>query len=519
MIEAILSRAAQAGIRLWVEDDQLHYRMPPGAVAPEIFAELRAHKPGVISHLKNRDRATAKRAADLLYLTDTAQNASFLPMRIENLWRAEGFAATVPFHLAFPIALGTAVDLPALRDAITLVVSRHDALRTILVRSGERPQMSVQGPASPDLDSVEISRAILTAHREGVDSIITDFIDEPIDLLREPGFRVRAFRDEDANTIVFVKLHHYFAEAWSAQILRREILSCYGAFKERKNPELPQIITQFGAYGRAQRQFLSEKLDDHLAYWQNRLGALPASRLAYDFVKDTGRIGRLFFALDEGLMDGINALSRDCRATPAIILLSAFQILLAGWSEQQRVATAVNMADRAAEDLRNTVGYLIASVAIASDIGPDIPVRTLFSEVASTFHSAYLYRTLSYDLYERVVQPSQPFCPSLFNFVPLQVMPSQGKDRAPLNNFSSIVPARDVQRVKVQRELYLNLNELPGGAAGKTHYNLDFFAEATIVTLIEGFKLALQEIVTDPNRSIGAIQRRIFRRGASAAGI
>ena len=88
MIDAILSRAAQAGIRLWVEDDQLHYRMPPGAVALEIFAELRAHKPGIIAHLKNLDRANAKRAADVLNLTDCPQSASVLPMRA-RFWQTE----------------------------------------------------------------------------------------------------------------------------------------------------------------------------------------------------------------------------------------------------------------------------------------------------------------------------------------------------------------------------------------------------------------------------------------------
>lgn len=511
MIDGLLSRAGQAGIRLWVEGGELHYRVPRRSADPRLLAELRASKPLLVSHLQNLSRDISQRCNVTLRLMPLEQSCTLLPMRIEGLWRAEQFARTVPFHLSFPIVLGSDVDLSVLRDALTVIVSRHEALRSTFAFDAGRPVMVVHDIASPCLDTAEICRDVISRHREGVMSPIDDFIQAPIDLLNEAGFRCRAYRDDMGQVTLFVVVHHYFAEAWSAQILRREILASYARLKTGQLPELPEVTTQFGGYALAQRRFLAANLEDHLGFWRDRLECVAASQLPYDFTRSTNKMGRLFFALDEALMDGINALARDCRVTPAVMLLSAFQILLGAWSKQEQVVTAVNMADRSSEEFRNTVGYLITSVPIASTVGRSLQLRDFFAEAASNFYGAYLYRTLSYDLYDQVVEPPRPFCTTLFNFVPLQVMPSQASDRVPMQYSAKIVPGPDMQRVKVHRELYLNLNELPRGAAGKIYYNLDYFSAETIISLIENFRSVLREVVADAKRTIGEIQDRALR--------
>lgn len=51
---AMLERIEAAGVRLWVEGDELRYRARPGALTAERAAWLREHKPVLLAALKVR---------------------------------------------------------------------------------------------------------------------------------------------------------------------------------------------------------------------------------------------------------------------------------------------------------------------------------------------------------------------------------------------------------------------------------------------------------------------------------
>ena len=175
------------------------------------------------------------RAREILGLDQPEQDRQFLSMRIENLWRAEGFAPVVPFSGSIFVPLGPSVDLGILRDSLLTVMRRHDVLHSRLALSGNRPIQLVEEVKEPDLDIVDVPRAVIQAHREGgAPSALTEFVDAPINLLTEPGFRCRLFRDEDGNITLGILLHHYFGDGWSSQILRREISAVYSALAQKQ---------------------------------------------------------------------------------------------------------------------------------------------------------------------------------------------------------------------------------------------------------------------------------------------
>jgi len=200
------------------------------------------------------------RAREVLGLDQPEQERRFLSMRIENLWCAEGFAPVVPFSGSIFVPLGPSVDLGILRDSLLTVMRRHDVLHSRLAVSGNRPIQLVDEVKAPGLDIVDVSRAVIQAHREGgAPSALTEFVDAPINLLTEPGFRCRLFRDEDGNITLGILLHHYFGDGWSSQILRREISAVYSALAQNKLPELSEP-TQYADYAVSQRQSLSKIL-------------------------------------------------------------------------------------------------------------------------------------------------------------------------------------------------------------------------------------------------------------------
>jgi hypothetical protein len=455
------------------------------------------------------------RAREILGLQQLEQEQRFLSMRVEYLWRAEGFAPVVPFHGSIFVPMGPSIDMGVLRESLLTVMRRHDVLHSRLAISGNRPVQRVDALNAPDLDVTDVSRSEILAHREGGPaSALSEFVDAPINLLAESGFRCRVFRDEDNNCTLGIVLHHYFGDGWSSQILRREIAAAYSAIAQKLSPELGDT-TQYAQYAFSQRQSLSRTLATHLAYWRQRLEKSPPSKLPYDHVRDTNKMGRIYFGIGEELSADLAAMARSQRLSAFVIYLAALQMLLAHWSGERKVITAVNTADRIRPQFQNTVGYLIASVPVYTEIADDWKLSDLLSAVAKTFYDAYAHRDLSYDLYDEIFAPPQPFCTTLFNFIPLQEKISAARNQSSAPPFAGIVAGPPIQRVRVHREIYFCLVELPRGMIGKIYYNMDFFAPKTIHGLVARFNGILEKMAADPKCGVDEILQAARRPTAS----
>ena len=62
----------------------------------------------------------------------------------------------------------------------------------------------------------------------------------------------------------------------------------------------------------------------------------------------------------------------------------------------------------------------------------------------------------------------------------------------------------DVDTGTTRVDLHVQLDERPQGIMGRIKYSRDLFDESTIVRLVDHFKILLEGIVTNPDRSISA---------------
>ena len=340
------------------------------------------------------------RTRQILGLDRPEQEPRRLSMRVEQLWRAEGFAPVVPFNGSFFSPLGPSVDIAILQESLAAVMRRHDVLHSRLAISGNHPVLVIEELKEPDLAVTKVTRAQIAAHREGEPSIRcrSEFVaDAPINLLSESGFRCRAFRDEDGNVTLGVLLHHYFGDGWSSQILRREISTAYAAMAQGNVLQLNETL-QYADYALSQRQSLAASLSGRLGYWQKRLENAPSYKLPYDHVADTGKMGRLYFGIGEELAAGLAAISQSLRVSIFIIYLAALQMLLARWcGERKSHYGGQHRWSRVKPQFLNIVGYLIASVPVYTEIQDDWTLNDLLSSIAKSFYDAYGHRDLSYD--------------------------------------------------------------------------------------------------------------------------
>jgi hypothetical protein len=428
-----------------------------------------------------------------------------LPPRVEHLWRRDGFAAEIPFTNAALVPMGTA-DAGMLYEAIAAVVARHEILRTRLaVKDGRAIQIAESWKVSR-LEVSRVRREELTDSRPGHLSAAGAFAQGTPDLYAQDGFRCHGFRDETGEITLGLLAHGFFADAWSAQLLLREIRAAYAALETRSALCLPPVL-QYADYARSVLTALGAGLQSHLGHWHRVLkGAAPAD-LPCDRDGDTSRRGRSFFFLKRDLADRLSAIARQHRVSLMILLLAACQIAQARWSGMGDILSAVYTADRVKPEFHNTVGMLITNMPVRSLIDPGASLDVFLGELSRAYYGGYAHRELSCELYEAVFAPPSPFCATVFNFVPLQ-KGAADDDPFAVRAFEGIVATPDAARPAIYREIYLGLSQHPDGILGKLFYNAGRFSPEAMAAFVENFRTVAERMATDPAPAIKALLGR-----------
>ena len=422
-----------------------------------------------------------------------SQQARPLPPRVERIWRMDGFAADIPFTNAMFVPAGIS-DIGLLSETVAKVVDRHEALRTRLAILDGRAVQIAESWKISHLEVTKIQRSELTDSRPGQVSAVAAFTQGKVDLYAQDGFRCHAFEDETGELTLGILAHGFFADAWSSQILLREIRTVQTALKDDSKVELPPA-NQYADYARDVRTTLNEGLCSHLDYWRNKLGDMPPAKLPQDRDGDTTRRGRSFFFLAEDLAAGLAACAQNRRVSLMILLLAAYQLALARWSGQKEILSAVYTADRVKPRFQNIVGMLVTNMPVPSKIDPALGLDAFLLELSRDYYGGYAHRELSCELYDAIFAPETPFCATVFNFVPLQKNFSD-RDLFAVPPFTGTITTPDAARPAIYREIYLGMSQHDSGILGKVFYNAGHFSSQAIERFIANFREVVRRIAS-----------------------
>jgi len=438
-----------------------------------------------------------RRARAILGLDDQKLFPAALPPRAEQLWRLDGFAANVPFTNPMFVPLGSP-DMGCVYDALARVVARHQALRTRLIVATGRPLQVVEDWKVSRIELVDVQRRELDEDRpDGPPSPVSEFTKSAMDLYAQEGFQVRAFRDEQGDVTLGFLAHGYFSDAWSSQVLLKEFRAIHAALENGGTPALAPVA-QYIDYAQSQRRSLDGDLPSHLAYWQKKLEPMPPARLPQDHHKQTGRRGRSYFFIRDEIFMRLVVLAATNRISLTLILLAAYQLSLARWSGQREILSAAYTADRVRPQFQGTIGFLVTNMPVCARLEPAISFRAFLADFAREFYGSYPHRELSCELYDAIFAPPQPFCATVFNFVPLQARFS-ASELLSLPAFDGVVTGPDGARPAIYRDIYLGLAQYPNGLLGKLFYNADLFTPQGAEIFVDHFRHVVGKLAGEPD--------------------
>lgn len=280
------------------------------------------------------------------------------------------------------------IDRRALGAALTRLTARHRVLRTRFALDGEQPVQLVE----PVRDVELILIPIPDAAEESFTAACAPYVNAPFDLGERPPLRavlVSAGEHEHALSVV---VHHIVSDGWSFTVLWRELLALYREETGEGTAELPELKLQFGDYALAERARLDGgAAEEAVRYWTGRLAGVSALRMPLDHPRPTEPAhpaGFADLALGPDLVAGLDALAREQRCTPFMVLLAAYQSVLARWSGSYDFAVGTPLAGRNETAHEALLGYFSRTGVIRADLTGEPDFRTVLRRVRSATMAA-----------------------------------------------------------------------------------------------------------------------------------
>ncbi|QSQ25805.1 non-ribosomal peptide synthase/polyketide synthase [Pyxidicoccus parkwayensis] len=408
------------------------------------------------------------------------------------------------YNIPSAVRLTGPLDSKALERSFEALVRRHESLRTTFrTEAGVPVQVITESPVLDwrelDLSTLPESEARLHVARESL---------RPFDLEQGPLFRPTLLKLSAEDHVLVLVLHHIVSDGWSTGVLVREVGALYDAFSRGLPSPLPTLPIQYADYAVWQRGWLSgEVMEEQLGWWKAQLaGAPPHVELPTDFPRPpslSNRGSTVQVRLSRELSDALKVLAQGEGATPFMLLLAAFQVLLSRYSGQEDIVVGSPIAGRRHAETEGLIGFFVNTLVLRARPEGSLSFLELLRQVRETTLGAYEHQDVPFEKLVEELQPVRDLGRSPL-FQVLFVLQNAPMQEVLLPSLA-IRPLEGGVGDVSKFELSLNLSESPEGFFGHLQVASDLFTEATGSRLMRHFQVLLEAIASAPEQRLSSL--------------
>jgi amino acid adenylation domain-containing protein len=398
--------------------------------------------------------------------------------------------------------LGT-LNVAALRETLTQIVSRHETLRTAFISSGGEVRQCVRPPWTVPLGVIDLAGLPSSLRQREANRLASQEGQRPFDLSSGMPLRGILLRLGEREHVIVFTLHHIVCDGWSLGILTREVSMLYEAYSSGRAPSMPPLPVQYRDYSAWQHATLRGKaLEGHLEYWRAQLADLPTVQLPTDRARpatQTYRGGSLPFHLDADLITKLQTVNATERATVFMAMAAALYIFLHCYTGQRDLAIGAPIAGRSRPEVENLIGFFVNQLVLRNRLAGSMSFRELLRQVRSTTLDAFAHQDLPFECLVRELDPERDETRNPLFQVSLAVQ------NAPMTDLSlANLEARPFQfNSRTSRfDIEVHVHEGPAGIGGVWLYSAELFEEETAARMLQMFLTLLRGAVADPDRPL-----------------
>ncbi|WP_369414579.1 non-ribosomal peptide synthase/polyketide synthase [Corallococcus soli] len=435
-----------------------------------------------------------------------AEPLSFAQQRLWLLDQLQPGSAS--YNLPATVRLTGALDIEALRRTFQELVRRHEALRTTFqVRDGQ-PVQHIDSTRDLAWDVVALD-AVEASRREGEMRRRVELeARRPFDLSRDSLLRVTLLRLSEQDHVLVLVMHHIVSDGWSTGVLVREVGALYSAFSQGRPSPLPELPVQYADYAAWQRGWLKgEVLESQLSWWRAQLeGASHALELPTDRPRSavqTFRGAHRSAQWSKGLGEQLTALARQEGATPFMVLLAAWQVLLARYSGQQDISVGTPIAGRNRTELEGLIGFFVNTLVIRSRLEGSPSFRQVLRQVKETTLGAYAHQEVPFEKLVEELRPERDLSRSpLFQVMFTLQNAESAAPQAPSSEGALSLRSLETLGDTAKFDLTLSMMEDPTGLFASLEFNTDLFDAATAERMLKHLGMLLEGLAKDADADV-----------------
>ena len=408
----------------------------------------------------------------------------------------DGGAFGPRFLLVCEVRITGHVDLALLQGALDDVVTRHELLRTLVVRDADPPYQEIYPPCQVPLEVKDLPPVTGKSRDIVAQELIAEAEAGTISAEEVPTLRALLCRFDDRDSALVLTVHHSVSDGWSLQVILRDLGAFYAARRTGLPAKLPEV-RQYREYAEWQKASATSTAEDGAPrYWQDKLrgareftipndhGHPDSYSSPYSLYNDT---------IDADVISAASSLARRTRTSTFTVLLSAFYVLAHNITGATDLAIRAFTAGRNEEQFQDIMGLFINVLPFRTDLADCTSFRDILIRAKETFIDA-----LAHELPVTVIEQTFPdFVKSREDLRTSQFIISETPTQLGDVVFPIAEGAREVHQYLLEESrhhdiptgLVWGLTPTPdGGLCSGVLFNPDEFDESTVVGWAAGLR-------------------------------
>lgn len=284
-----------------------------------------------------------------------------------------------------------AVDDQALRYALDDLVERHEILRSEVARDAQPRYQEVRPPSPVKL----LTRTIPAEPGKSRDLQCEELLAEVA--LRDfsahdlPLLRADLGRFDDTDSVLLITAHHSAVDAWSMQVVIRDLATLYAIRRGLDAPALPEM-GQYREYAASQHNADASALDPERDFWREKLSGARAFALPIrpaEQPESASRYAMRNISLSPETSRAIVRMASELRCSPYMVMLSAFYLMAHGISGATDLTVTTFSSGRSEARYRNTIGPFLNLLPVRTEISGSATFRELVKRTRANCVEAY----------------------------------------------------------------------------------------------------------------------------------
>ena len=501
----LLRFAKNEGVSLVLEDDKVQLKIAKNKeIDPQLLERLRSKKDAIRDFLQQEASNSKAVFGKLKPIESKDTDKMLLSYAQERLWFIDQFEGSTQYHQPSILRIENELNPVLIEAAIKDLIGRHDVLRTVI---HSKDGVAYQKVKSVDKWKMEFSEMKIGDQPIELKKRIRSIVDSPFDLSSDYMLRAHLIQCGVKEYILVMVTHHIASDGWSKSILIKDLMSFYDARVNGEPSVLEELPLQYSDYASWERENISgEFLENQLDWWENQLSGIEPLELPLDYPRpaiQTTKGDYFSFQINKNLADKLKDFSLKSNATIFMTILAAFNTLLYRYSGQKNIAIGTPLANRNQQDVEKIVGFFINTLALHTEINGALGFSDLVKKIKKSVLASFNHQQIPFaKIVERVEKERSasrsPIFQTMFSLQNIPDAPQLKLGGLQISNQSSGYTSSPY-------DLTLLATEGSEGMLFVFEYATDLFSKETIERMGAHFHMILENVMSNPDRSIDDI--------------